>query len=75
MTIPEIASSEIPSETPVNLPEPTQAVIPLRVFAASCGIRWDQMAGFWAHAKAANLESLTMEAWRREFEKFQNRPM
>ena len=58
----------------VNLPEPVKAIISLRVFTASGGVRWEQIAGFRAYAKTQNLESLTMEEWRREFEKFQNRP-
>ena len=64
--------------TPKSLeapPTPIKEYIALRVFATIAGPKWDQMAGFVAHARIRKLGPLTMEDWQAEFKKFQEKPV
>jgi len=68
----------VPETTPVDpplLPIPAEPSIPIRVYATVCGRKWDQMAGFVAHARRQKLTRLTMTEWRQEYEKFLNKPV
>lgn len=49
--------------------------VSLRIFIASGGIKWDQMAGFKAHALANKMGPMSIADWRGAFSAFMNRPV
>lgn len=63
----------------VKLPEPEvikddgRPKVPLRIFIASGGIRWDQMAGFKSYATRNKMGPLSIPEWRKAFNAFMNR--
>ena len=81
----DLSEEEVPEEVeeapePEKEPEPEPsfpepARVPLRVFIASSGVKWDQMAGFKAYAKRTNLGPLSITDWRKAFTDFQKRPV
>jgi len=61
---------------PGGIPEiPEHPEVQLKVFIATGGLRWDQMAGFKAHAKRMGLKSMTIQKWREAFQAFMNTPV
>ena len=60
------------TEEPVDDGKPRVA---LRVFIASGGKRWDQMAGFKSYAIRLKLGPLSISEWREAFNDFMNRPV
>lgn len=63
-------------ETTAPVPAPPQNLVPLRVFARVSGVKWDQMAGFLAHAKSRKLgPSLPIVEWRLEYQNFLRKPV
>jgi hypothetical protein len=67
-----VAPKESPKEVPKadGLPK-----VALRVFIASGGIRWDQMAGFKYYATRLKMGPLSIPEWRAAFNKFMKRPV
>jgi hypothetical protein len=55
--------------------EEKKPLISLTVFCQIAGPRWDQLAGFKQYAKANNLGPFTVLEWRKELEKFRNKPI
>lgn len=49
--------------------------VALKVFIASGGIRWDQMAGFKSYATRLKMGPLSIPQWREAFNKFTKRPV
>jgi hypothetical protein len=49
--------------------------VSLRVFIASGGMRWDQMAGFKSYAMRNKMGPLSIPEWREAFNAFQKRPV
>jgi hypothetical protein len=49
--------------------------VDLRVFIASGGIRWDQMAGFKSYATRRKMGPLSIPEWRTEYKRFTERPV
>jgi len=66
------APKEVPKEVPKDDGKPKVA---LRVFIASGGIRWDQMAGFKSYATRLKMGPLSIPEWREAFNKFMKRPV
>lgn len=71
-----------PSATPPKeLPEPEivkddgRPKVALRIFIASGGIRWDQMAGFKSYALRNKMGPLSIPEWREAFNAFTKRPV
>lgn len=60
------------AEEPVDDGKPRVA---LRVFIASGGKKWDQMAGFKSYAKRLKMGPLSIPEWREAFDTFMNRPV
>lgn len=75
--------TEPPKEEPKTKAKPTVPVmeddgrpkVELRVFIASGGIRWDQMAGFKSYAKRNRMGPLSIPEWRKAFKEFMKRPV
>jgi hypothetical protein len=61
-----------PKEVPKDDGRPKVA---LRVFIASGGTRWDQMAGFKSYATRLKMGPLSIPEWREAFNKFMKRPV
>lgn len=66
------AKPAAPKEAPKDDGKPKVA---LRVFIASGGIRWDQMAGFKSYATRLKMGPLSIPEWREAFNKFMKRPV
>lgn len=49
--------------------------VELRVFIASGGIRWDQMAGFKSYAKRNKMGPRSIPEWRKALDAFMKRPV
>lgn len=71
----EVVEVEEAVPTPVSSVPEMKPKVPLRVFIASSGIRWDQMAGFRSFAKRHKMGPLTIPEWREEFAAFMKRPV
>ena len=56
-------------------PDDGKPKVELRVFIASGGIRWDQMAGFKSYAKRNKMGPLSIPEWREAFNAFMKRPV
>lgn len=69
---PKVAPKKAPKKAPKDDGLPKVA---LRVFIASGGIRWDQMAGFKYYATRAKMGPLSIPEWRAAFKKFMKRPV
>lgn len=67
--------AEPPAPSPQPVAEAVATAVPLRVFLVCCGIKWDQMAGFKAHAKRLKLGPMSILEWRAAFADFQKRPV
>lgn len=80
---PPAPKEEVPESVPdkVEAPPPPAVVddgkpkVPFKVFAVSCGIKWDQMAGFKSHVKRMKLGPLSILEWREAMADFQKRPV
>lgn len=79
---PPAPKEEVPESVPDKVEAPPPAVVddgkpkvPFKVFAVSCGIKWDQMAGFKSHAKRMKLGPLSILEWREALADFQKRPV
>jgi hypothetical protein len=53
----------------------TLPIVGLDVYATTAGIKWDQLAGFIAYAKAQKLAPRTIPDWRLALVAFNNRPV
>lgn len=70
---PKTPTKETPKkESPADDGRPKVA---LRVFLASGGIRWDQMAGFKSYAMRNKMGPLSIPEWRAAFNEFMKRPV
>ena len=72
------------AEKPEEPEEPEKPIVPegdgrpkvaLRVFIASGGLRWDQMAGFKSYAIRSKMGPLSIPEWREAFNAFMKRPV
>jgi len=69
------AESTVPEETPVEVPKGDgRPKVSLKVFIASGGIRWDQMAGFKSYALRQKMGPLSIPEWREAYNQFSKRP-
>jgi hypothetical protein len=73
--LPEKAVPELKADPPPPQPVVEKPMVPFKVFVASCGVKWDQMAGFKSFVKRTKLGPLTIAQWREAFADFQKRPV
>jgi len=68
---------EIPEVTPAEIVELTHPadIVPLKVYAALAGYKWDQLAGFVNYARRKNLGPMTVAAWHAAYQIFQDKPV
>jgi len=62
-----------PEPDPVVEPAESKPKVKLRVFLATAGKKWDQMAGFKSFAIRNKLGPLSIPEWRKAFTDFMNR--
>lgn len=67
-----VALKEAPMEAPKGDGRPK---VSLKVFIASGGIRWDQMAGFKSYALRQKMGPLSIPEWREAYNQFSKRPV
>lgn len=72
--VPVSEESVLTPALPLPVPE-VKPKVPLKVFIASSGVRWDQMAGFKSFAKRHGMGPLTILEWRDAFDTFMKRPV
>lgn len=65
-------TKKAPTKPPGKVNHPKVA---LRVFIASGGIRWDQMAGFKSYAQRTKMGPMSIPDWRKAFTEFMQRPV
>lgn len=70
------AESVVPKEVLVEEPKGDgRPKVSLKVFIASGGIRWDQMAGFKSYALRQKMGPLSIPEWREAYNQFSKRPV
>ena len=50
-------------------------LVPLKVFCALSGKKWDQIAGFKSHATKEALKPMTMPEWKVKYQEFMDTPV
>jgi len=71
--IPDMLKDEEPLPEKEEVPVDTRPRVALKVFIASGGIRWDQMAGFKSYATRKKMGPLSIPEWRKAFSDFMTR--
>ena len=73
---------EIKAEEPVKkeAPKPVKKanglpLVPLKVFCALSGKKWDQIAGFKSQATKDALKPMTMPEWKVKYQEFMDTPV
>lgn len=51
-----------------------EPVVTLKIFSTVSGVKWDQLAGFKRYAESQKLGPLTINNWKKELDKFKQRP-